>query len=173
MSKVYLEIQGKSMVTEQREFLKRLAEIVQARFEYPIMVNIGVLLGCSLACLRAGALDGVIVGVDINLKRRFPGLEYRAYLKTIFIECDSHEFARMFCSPVHLVFVDGSHSYEAASGDLKLWSAKIPVGGIIAIHDLHMGQVQRAFNEWYDPELWEEVEGKPCEGFRAYGRKQG
>lgn len=167
---IYREIQGKSLGPRQREFLKHLAEMVQARFEYPIMVNIGVLMGCSLACLRAGSPDSVIVGVDIDLKRRHPAAEHHAYLKAVLIECDSHQFARMFRSPVHLVLVDGGHSYKVALGDLRLWSEKVPPGGIVAVHDLHMGQVQKAFKKWHDPEIWREIEGSPVEGFKAYER---
>jgi len=170
MNQTYLEIQGKSMGPKQREFLKRLAQMAQSRFEYPIMVNIGVLLGCSLACLRAGSPGGVIVGVDINLKRRRPAAKHHAYLKAVLIECDSHQFAGMFRGPAHLVLVDGGHSYKVALGDLRLWSEKVPVGGIMAIHDLHMGQVQQAFTEWYNPKVWKKVKGNPVEGFRAYER---
>ncbi len=145
--------------------------MAQSRFEYPIIINIGVLLGCSLACLRAGSPDGVVIGVDIDFEHRFPRIEYHAYLKAIFVECDSHYFARMFHNPAHLVFVDGGHSFRAALGDLRLWSEKVPAGGIVAVHDLHMKQVQRAFTAWYDPEVWREIEGSPCEKLGAYERK--
>lgn len=37
--------------------------------------------------------------------------------------------------PVDMVFIDGDHSYEGASGDIINWLPNIKPGGIIAVHD--------------------------------------
>lgn len=44
--------------------------------------------------------------------------------------------ARHWCTPLGFVFVDGGHSPENAMRDCVLWSDKIAVGGIFAVHDL-------------------------------------
>lgn len=38
--------------------------------------------------------------------------------------------------PVRLVFIDGEHTYEAASEDFRLWSPLVIPGGYVAFHDV-------------------------------------
>lgn len=161
---------GKSFSMKQCEFLQRLAMIAEERFAHPVIVNIGVLLGCSMAWLRTGSPSCILVGIDIDLQRRHPGLSLLSYLKAILLEMDSQQASENFWSTPHLVFVDGGHSRAIAGVDMEAWSDKLPVGGIIAIHDLHMGQVKAAFDEWHDPNTWSEIDKPPCPGFRAFER---
>jgi len=44
--------------------------------------------------------------------------------------------ARMWRTPLSLVFIDGSHTFESAFGDYKLWSPFLIPGGYLLIHDL-------------------------------------
>ena len=161
---------GKSFSMAQRYFLRDLAATIEDRFSHPVIVNIGVLLGCSMAWLRAGSSEATLIGIDIDLHRRSPKTALLKYLRTTLIEIDSQKACRDFKGPLHLVFVDGGHSYLVAKGDMECWSSKLSIGGIIAIHDLHFGQVMKAFSEWYNPDVWQEVEGSPCPGFRAFER---
>ena len=161
---------GKSFGMPQRYFLRDLAATIEDRFSHPVIVNIGVLLGCSMAWLRAGSSEATLIGIDIDLKRRSPGPALLKYLGATLIEMDSQEACKNFEGTPHLVFVDGGHSYGVAKADFQCWSERLPIGGIIALHDLHMGQVQKAFGEWYNPDMWREVEGSPCPGFRAFER---
>jgi len=161
---------GKSFSMPQRYFLRDLAMTIESRFSHPTIVNIGVLLGCSMAWLRAGSPESTLIGIDIDLRRRCPGPALLKYLRATLLEMDSREACRSFEGVPHLVFVDGDHSYRAAGADMECWSSRLPVGGIIALHDLHMGQVMKAFGEWYNSEVWQEVGGSPCPGFRAFER---
>ncbi len=44
--------------------------------------------------------------------------------------------ARMWASPLHLVFIDGGHSYETALTDYNCWAKHIVSGGYLLIHDI-------------------------------------
>jgi predicted O-methyltransferase YrrM len=44
--------------------------------------------------------------------------------------------ARLWSTPLGMVFIDGGHSFEAAQADYAGWHAKLKPGGVLAIHDL-------------------------------------
>ena len=48
----------------------------------------------------------------------------------------SEVVARHWTTPLGLVFIDGSHSHEAAERDYESWVPHITVEGILAIHDV-------------------------------------
>ncbi len=50
--------------------------------------------------------------------------------------CSSEVAARMWSTPLALVFIDGGHSEQAAKTDYRLWANKIMPGGMLAIHDI-------------------------------------
>lgn len=52
------------------------------------------------------------------------------------IVAKSHVVARMWSTPLSLVFIDGSHSFESAKKDYVSWGPHIMPGGILAIHDV-------------------------------------
>jgi predicted O-methyltransferase YrrM len=52
------------------------------------------------------------------------------------IVCRSDVVARMWKTPLSLVFIDGGHSYEAALGDCQAWSPHLMRGGYLLIHDI-------------------------------------
>lgn len=44
--------------------------------------------------------------------------------------------AKLWSTPLGMVFIDGGHSWEAALADYEGWHDKVAVGGVLAIHDL-------------------------------------
>jgi predicted O-methyltransferase YrrM len=44
--------------------------------------------------------------------------------------------ARLWATPLSLVFIDGGHSMEAASTDYNAWAGHILPGGFLLIHDI-------------------------------------
>ncbi len=44
--------------------------------------------------------------------------------------------ARLWSTPLSLVFIDGGHSYEAVYTDYKRWSKHLTPGGYLLIHDI-------------------------------------
>ena len=52
------------------------------------------------------------------------------------IVCRSHIAARLWATPLSLVFIDGGHSYEAAYTDYNCWAGHIVPHGYLLIHDI-------------------------------------
>ncbi len=52
------------------------------------------------------------------------------------IVCPSRPAARSWATPLGLVFIDGGHSFEAASTDYHSWARHIVPGGFLLIHDI-------------------------------------
>ncbi|MDF1590855.1 MAG: class I SAM-dependent methyltransferase [Desulfobacterales bacterium] len=50
--------------------------------------------------------------------------------------CQSAVAARMWNTPLSLVFIDGGHSYDAALGDYQAWMPHLKPGGYLLIHDI-------------------------------------
>lgn len=44
--------------------------------------------------------------------------------------------AKLWSTPLGMVFIDGGHSFEAAFADYEGWHGKLAPGGVLAIHDL-------------------------------------
>jgi predicted O-methyltransferase YrrM len=52
------------------------------------------------------------------------------------VVCRSDVAARMWGTPLQLVFIDGGHSYETALTDYNCWAGHIVSGGFLLIHDI-------------------------------------
>lgn len=50
--------------------------------------------------------------------------------------CRSEVAARMWGTPISLVFIDGGHSYRDALGDYRAWTPHLKTGGYLLIHDI-------------------------------------
>jgi predicted O-methyltransferase YrrM len=50
--------------------------------------------------------------------------------------------ARFWRTPLSLVFIDGSHTFEAASTDYRVWAPHIMPGGLLLIHDIFTDPAQ-------------------------------
>ncbi|GGN93100.1 hypothetical protein GCM10010112_80950 [Actinoplanes lobatus] len=48
----------------------------------------------------------------------------------------AEDFARIWSTPLALLFLDGSHTDESARRDLANWAPHLAVGGVLAIHDV-------------------------------------
>jgi predicted O-methyltransferase YrrM len=52
-----------------------------------------------------------------------------------------------------MLFIDGDHSYEAVSADLRDWLPSLKPGGVLAMHDIDQAPVRRAFDDLVAPRL--------------------
>ncbi|HEX5224116.1 MAG TPA: class I SAM-dependent methyltransferase [Solirubrobacteraceae bacterium] len=52
----------------------------------------------------------------------------------------SQEVVREFAAPVDVVFIDGDHSEQGCERDWLEWSALVPVGGMVVLHDARLDQ---------------------------------
>jgi hypothetical protein len=160
---------GETIGPRQRDFLTYLARLSCMAFPRPTFVNIGVQLGCSMHCLHDGCPQSDLIGVDIDDKWFTPTMKR---ISRRLIHGNSNAVHTRVDAPVHLLFIDGGHSASVVRGDIAGWVPKLPLGGIVAFHDLHMGPVHRAFSEWWrDAEKdWWEVPNSPLPGLRAFWR---
>lgn len=71
--------------------------------------------------------------------------------------------ARMWATPLHLVFIDGGHSYETALADYNCWSKYIVSGGYLLIHDIFSDPAEggqapyRVYNHALESNLFKEL----------------
>ena len=119
-----------------------------------IYLEIGVKYGKSFTVACFAAAEGVnLVGIDIEDFE-----ERRNYFKTLgltnyitFIHGESTRVAKIWSSPIKLLFIDGNHTYESVSADIGAWAKFVPLGGVILFHDCDetsLGVVQ-AVNEHF------------------------
>ena len=129
-------------------------------------LEVGSYCGLSAVCLGTGIKEagGVLFSIDHHRgsEEHQPGEEYfdpalydekikrintfyefeknieRANLLDVVIPivAKSHVVARKWATPLSLVFIDGSHSFESAKRDYISWAPHLIGGGILAIHDV-------------------------------------
>jgi len=82
----YLQVPGAQVTPAERQFIHDLA----AQYNRPdaVLVNIGIMWGCTLWCLRAGAPAARLYGVDIA-PDVYP-IADRANLRAEIIKANSH-----------------------------------------------------------------------------------
>ena len=159
-SNAYLTVPGAALTRDERFLLKRLANDTVYAFQYPIViVNIGVMWGASMHCLRAGAPKADLIGIDVDYascKVHLPG----TLSATTLIQADSTVYHEAFTDDIHLLFIDGDHRYDTVSKDIAGWTPKVVLGGIVIFHDYapkaidlkrdpSLRGVCRAVDEWF------------------------
>lgn len=110
-------------------------------------VEVGVYEGRTTAVIAGSiAENGKVYAVDPFFSGKM-GVSYGKmiaihYLRRMgllskihFLEMLSHEAAPLIREKIDFTFIDGDHSYEGIARDWMDWTAKIPLDGIIALHD--------------------------------------
>ncbi|MCP4667842.1 MAG: class I SAM-dependent methyltransferase [Deltaproteobacteria bacterium] len=145
---------------------RRLYDIARAAGRLGPCLEIGSYCGKSAIYLGEACKENGTVLFSIDHHRgseeQQPGEEYfdpelldrqtgevdtfRAFRKTLAkadledtvvpIVCRSEVAARSWATPLSLVFIDGGHSYEAASTDYGCWAPFILPKGYLLIHDI-------------------------------------
>ena len=130
----------------EREWLKVIAEQIAKKIPVtpiaPLFVHIGVMHGGSLHCSRAGAPNGVLVGVDLNLAT------LRGDPQAILLQGDSMVLGQYFETPIHFLFMDGAHDWPSILLDIEVWARLVVPGGIMAFHDADYHHVTTAIEKW-------------------------
>ena len=81
-------------------------------------------------CLRAGAPDATLVGIDVGLGK----VQRRDILRAELICSDSRQMGG-WERPIHFLFVDGNHRYDVVRSDIATFGRHVVVGGLLAFHD--------------------------------------
>lgn len=143
----------------EREWLKVIAEEITEQFPAspvsPLFVHIGVMHGGSLHCSRAGSPEGLIVGVDLDLKT------LRGDPQAVLLQGDSMMLGQHFETPIHFLFMDGAHDWPSILLDIEVWARSVVPGGIMAFHDTDYWHVIKAIDDW-GAESWNEFKMEEC-----------
>lgn len=124
----FLEAPGASVTILERMHIREMAIRAAETFGSKcMMVNIGVREGATLWCLRDGAPQAEILGVDVDASS-WAG-------DWTFMHGDSRRCHALVKGAVHLLLVDGAHDYHNVRDDILNWGAKVPVGGLVVFHD--------------------------------------
>lgn len=140
---------------DERAFLEGLMTILP---EGAKVINIGALAGCSSVAMLRGARDindFHLWSIDIEARPREMLYAEQCGLAdpmrfTQVCE-DSKVVGQRWPSKVHLVFIDGDHSYEGCKGDIEAWEPHIVESGYLVIHDYesYFVHVTQAVDEWF------------------------
>ncbi len=139
--------------------VKAIEDAVNSFPPNPHIVNIGAGAGTSgLAIIQRP--DAFLTTIDIRQDSPLGSMqsELNAFNKSDIdyksrhkqILKDSKQVAKEWTKKVDMVFIDGDHSYEGASGDIAGWIPHIKKGGLMLIHDYNAGpwpSVCRAVDE--------------------------
>jgi MMP 1-O-methyltransferase len=130
------------LTEREAALLYRLAQRCTGR---GVIVEIGSWQGKSTICLGLGSRSGhhtPIYAIDphpapYNCFEQFQHNIAQSGLDSLVtpIVQTSQEAATQFDLPVELLFIDGSHEYEAVQLDYELWFPRLVEGGIVALHD--------------------------------------
>lgn len=181
MENYWLTVPGAALTNDERKFLYDTAQEIESRFDKPLIFNLGVFWAASLWCLRQGAPNADLYGIDIDYISHKP--KYRSELwNTTLIEGNSHTYHTIWHKPLHFLFIDGDHTYESVKKDIAGWVPKIVDGGIVAFHDYAPKEVdlerdptlvgvKQSVNEWFNRNRddWNEIQAP--DSIRAFRKE--
>lgn len=146
----------------EKQTLYRLAQQVP---NHGVIVEIGSFKGGSTICFAAGAsAKGVTIHcIDTFMAENVTGNEgqdtYAAFLHNTAIYRDmitvhrgySYDMHGEFSEQIDLLFVDGDHSYEGVTSDLRLYVPRMHDNAILIMHDSAHLPIQQAIREFILP----------------------
>lgn len=161
-------VPGAALTMNERKFIVNAASIIEREMikrngeKYrPLMLNIGVMWGASMHCIRAGSKKCLLTGIDKDYET-YP-VKHQEELNAVLMRGDStripFELDSFRAMRIDLLFVDGSHKYEDVKKDIAGWVSKVLPGGMVIFHDYTPAQVdldrdptlrgvRRAVNDW-------------------------
>jgi len=132
-----------------------------------VILTIGSYRGCSDICLAAFssvpvyAIDFHAVGEGDDYqfgpedRREWTNnvLKWGVADKIRSINLNSRDVSKIWRLPIGLLFVDGSHSYEAVRDDIAGYLPYVAPGALVAFHDHQAPQILQAIRERIELEL--------------------
>jgi precorrin-6B methylase 2 len=107
----------------------------------PVVINIGAGAGTSTLAFLESRPTAYVFEIDI-LDRPLAVQHTLAYADRLArIRGRSQVIGQNWPYMVDCVFVDGSHTDEAVTGDIEAWLPKIKAGGLMLFHDYHHPKV--------------------------------
>ena len=150
----YRTTPGASVTLAEREFLREMA---RKAGDSANIFNIGVGRGASMHCLRAGAPNATLYGIDLNNSLLIGDP------KATLITGNSNDPSHLPGEIVDLLFVDGAHDFKCVLYDVTLWAESVRLGGVMIFHDYYLNntEVREAVTFWFchiTSAVWTEVE---------------
>lgn len=157
------------------------------------IVEIGAYKGLSTSYLAA-AQRGLIWSIDlwdttnandvrIRKKKKRMNFDdprvYKAFVENtkdfnnvLPIKADSREIAKVWTTPIHLLFIDGAHDYESVKADFENFAIHVVPNGYVAFHDAvgTKGKVSRVIAEFVEPYPWWWVDIATVDSMRVFQR---
>ncbi len=143
----------------EQSFLYWLARRVPAD---GLALEVGSFMGKSSACLAAGLHQNArLACIDTWLNDAMPYDEKSDVMEEFLHNTSSYqdtiethrgtsaEVAAKWNRPIDLLFIDGDHTYEGCSTDIKSWLPFVRRGGWVAFHDTGEIAVWQAISELF------------------------
>lgn len=150
----YMTVPGAQVTEAERRFIRDIA----VAYNQPdkVILNVGIMWGCTLWCLRDGAPTAQLYGVDIAPDNW--QIEDRAVLNATILQGDSRTMR--FEQPIDVLLIDGDHHYDVVKADIANWLPRVKKGGTVIFHDYaptqhnmdqfpHLIGVRQAVDEWF------------------------
>lgn len=167
---IYLKTAGAIITVPERKLIRAQTEEVVRRLGPKItMVNIGIGKGATMHCLRVGAPEALLIGVDSRERNLHPLYEeFLVPLKLILGVSQDPKTQAQIPGPIHVLLIDANHTYECVKEDIQDWTPKLAVGGVVMFHDYspqeiyarrdpRLRGVEKAVTEWQLTEsFWRE-----------------
>jgi len=160
------------MTVEEVDALK----LIMNKLKPDVIVNIGAERGTSTMAMLEERPLAVIFSIDVApCEKEFTNLE-KAELdvtRVIRLLGRSQDIGSHFPYKIDMLWIDGDHSYEGVSEDIRVWIPKLVKGGVVAFHDYFEGDppahnpsgAGQAVREFVEPFYQRVV---TCERIRAY-----
>lgn len=140
-----------------------LADCVKLLPDNPVIVQIGAYIGVSTMAMLEARPDAYIFSIDIKPWKQErvniieAGLDHRRIVRVL---GDASQMDWPYS--IDMLFIDGSHYYEAVKADCEAWLNK--VSGLVVFHDYiprsapPKNQVFEVVNEFFTKEPFMQVE---------------
>ena len=150
------------MTAEERELLYEAARTLAFG---GVITEVGSYLGASACFLASGGMDQIsrLYCIDTWENDAMSEGKWSTFdafhqntspFKNVIVPLrgKSSEMAKLLNEPIDLLFIDGDHSYEGVTVDLKAYLPKVKSGGMLLLHDWGWAEgVQRAIHEIVKP----------------------
>ena len=138
----------------ERYFLRDIAELADRDHGGNItIVNIGIWRGASCHCLRVGAPNARLVGIDVMglYPIEVDHIHDESQFLVDFLRMDVIKRNSNYVKwgdPIHLLFIDGGHEYDVVKKDIQNFCSNVVIAGYVVFHDSRRDEVRQAIERY-------------------------
>mgnify|MGYP000694307990 CR=1 FL=1 len=148
---------GGWITSRDRRFLVEFLQLIDIK--NPTLVEIGTFMGGTATIFLTILDDCKLIAIDnwsegpyepfASLKEAFEH-HMRCFIeqgRVEVIDGDSRDIGRNWNRPIDLLYIDGDHSYEVCSADIRNFTPWVRRGGYVFVDDYDVPAVRRAVDE--------------------------